>query len=285
MRFSGFSTAALAAFSATAAWANPIAVPEQDAKRGLLGLGGDGGSGGSGGIGLNLVPEVTSKVEGILGHVLGGVLGDGGLKRRVKPRLTDSFRNNSDLNSILNSPEALTVLTRVEGIVGSVVSEGVQAVDWAGELTDGLLGLNATLGGTNDVVSGVVGLAVGIVDQATPLVKGVLGGTSTVSGLVDGLGPILKNVGGIVSKLTGNIVEGTSEEISSVLKDVTGTLHGLVSGVLSGSGGILKLVTGLVSQGTSLLSLTGLGSKSLAKQAVATDLSGPLRQALKFLQS
>ncbi|KAK8081182.1 hypothetical protein PG997_009000 [Apiospora hydei] len=271
MRFSGFSTAALAAFSATAAWANPIAVPEQDAKRGLLGLGGDGGSAGSGsgGLGLNLIPEVTSKVEGILGHVLGGVLGGDGL----------------DLNSILNSPEALTVLTRVEGIVGSVVSDGVQAVDWATELTDGLLGLNATLGGTSDVVSGVVGLAVGIVDQAAPLVKGVLGGTSTVSGLVDGLGPILSNVGGIVAKLTGNIVEGTSEEISSVLKDVTGTLQSLVSGVLSGSGGILKLVTGLVNQGSSLLSLTGLGGKSFANKAVATDMSGPLRQTLKFLQS
>lgn len=84
MRFSRFSTAALAAFSFGASSANPIAIPEQDvaAKRGLvgglLGGGGDsqqGGNGGTSGLGLNLLPEVTSKVEGILGHVVGGLVG------------------------------------------------------------------------------------------------------------------------------------------------------------------------------------------------------------------
>ncbi|KAK6850596.1 hypothetical protein PG987_000230 [Apiospora arundinis] len=280
MRFSRFSTAALAAFSFGAASANPIAMPEQDAaaKRGLVGglLGGGGGSqqGGNGsasGLGLNLLPEVTSKVEGILGHVVGGLVG--------------GLTGGIDLNAILNSGEALTVLTRVEGIVGSVAAEGLHAVDWASEITDGLLGIKLTFGGDNDVLSGVVDHAVDIVGQVEPLLKGVLGGTATATQLVQGLSPVLGNVSNIVSKLTGSVVGGTVEEIESVLKQVTGTGQGLVSGVLSGSGGVLKLVTSLLGQGSQLLSLTGLVTKGFAQKAAMAQLAGPLSQALKFLQS
>ncbi|KAK7968808.1 hypothetical protein PG996_002765 [Apiospora saccharicola] len=278
MRFSGFSTAALAAFSFGVASANPIAMPEQDAgaKRdvvgGLLGggAGADSGNGGASGLGLNLLPEITSKVEGILGHVVGGLLG--------------GVTGGIDLNAILNSGEALTVLTRVEGIVGSVASEGLHAVDWVSEITDGLLGIKLTFGGDNDVLSGVVDHAVDIVGQVEPLLKGILGGTASVTNIVKGLSPILGNVGNIVSKLTGSVVAGTTEEIESVLKQVTGTVHGLVSGVLSGTGGLLKLVTGLIGQGSQLLSLTGLVTKSFAQKAALADLVGPLSQTLKFLQ-
>lgn len=192
---------------------------------------------------------------------------------------------HSDLNAILNSGEALTVLTRVEGIVGSVAADGLQAVDWASEITDGLLGIKLTFGGDNDVLSGVVDHAVDIVGQVEPLLKGVLGGTATATDLVQGLSPVLGNVGNIVSKLTGSVVGGTVEEIESVLKQVTGTVQGLVSGVLSGSGGILKQVTGLLGQGSQLLSLTGLVTKGFAQKAAMAQLAGPLSQALKFLQS
>ena len=142
-----------------------------------------------------------------------------------------------------------------------------------------------TFGGDNDVLSGVVDTAVDIVGQVEPLVKDVLGGTASVTNLVKGLAPVLGNVGQIVAKLTGSVVAGTTEEIDSVLKQVLGTVQGLLSGVLSGTGDLLQGVTGLLGQGSQLLSLTGLVTKGFAQKAAMTQLAGPLSQVLKVLQS